>query len=284
VDLGSIFDLGNLRPFQNLQVFAKALGFNAAPGVNALKFANVHSIALQVPIARVTASGRPVIGVWTTASRQRVCVSDADGGQPLWSGPFTQLSRLGNPLVNEVIIPLGKKDFWNHQPPEHDKQFAGYVEHPELAGLLPVLYPGVFPNLAALDKAGTSRADLVAILHTGIPQGIVAGFTNFTGPVQADMLRLNTAIPPAAKPSIFGLLGGDAAGFPNGRRVFDDVVSIELRAIAGVTFKLVDPNYTVDAAAGQLTDGLSPADLGTPYLRHFPYLGVPYDGYHHPAH
>src|SRR5690349_18939131 len=282
VDLGSIFDLGNLRPFQNLQVFAKALGFKAAPGVNALKFANVHSIALQVPIARVTASGRPVIGVWTTASRQRVCVSDADGGQPLWSGPFTQASRLGNPLVNEVIIPLGKKDFWNHQPPGHDKQFAQYVEHPELAALLPVLYPGVFPNLAALDKAGTPRADLVAILHTGIPKGIVDGFTNFTGPVQADMLRLNTAIPPAAKPSIFGLLGGDAAGFPNGRRVFDDVVSIELRAIAGVTFKLVDPHYTVDPAAGQLTDGLTPADLGTPYLRHFPYLGVPYDGYHHP--
>ena len=284
VDLGSIFDLGNLRPFQNLQVFAKAQGLKAAPGVNTLKFLNVHSIALQVPISRVTARGRPVIGVYTTASRRRARILDTRGSGQVESGPFTQVSRLGNPLVNEVIIPLGKKDFWNTQEPEHDKQFAQYVEHPELAGLLPVLYPGVFPHLAALDKAKAPRADLVAILHTGIPKGIIKGFTNFTGPVQADMLRLNTSIPPTtAKPSIFGLLGGDAAGFPNGRRVFDDVVSIELRAIAGVTYKLIDPSYTVDAAAGELTDGLTPADLGTPYLPRFPYLGVPYDGYHHPS-
>ena len=283
VDLGSIFDLLDLRPFQNLQVFAKALGFQAAPGVNALKFTNVHSIALQVPISRVTARGRPVIGVWTTASRRRVRILDDQHSGQVESGPFTQVSRLGNPLVNEVVIALGDKDRWNTQPPEHDKQFAHYVEHPEVAALLPVLYPGVFPNLAALDKARTPRADLVAILHTGIPKGIIDGFTNFTGPVQADLLRLNTSIPPTtSKPSIFGLLGGDLAGFPNGRRVFDDVVAIELRAIAGVTFKLIDPQYTVDPAAGQLTDGLTPADLGTPFLSRFPYLGVPYDGFHHP--
>ncbi|HEX6520544.1 MAG TPA: DUF4331 domain-containing protein [Streptosporangiaceae bacterium] len=283
VDLGSIFDLLDLRPFQNLQVFAKALGFKAAPGVNTPKFLNVHSIALQVPISRVTAKGRPVIGVWTTASRQRVRVDDAEGGGHFYSGPFAQVSRLANPLVNEVIIPLGKKDFWNTQQPQHDKQFAAFFAHPEVAVLLPALYPGVFPNLAALDAAKTPRADIEAILLTGIPKGIIAGFTNFTGPVQADLLRLNTSIPPAAKPSIFGLLGGDAAGFPNGRRVFDDVVSIELRALAGVTVPLVDKSFTPDAAAGQLTDGLTPADLGTPFLDVFPYLGVPYDGFHHPA-
>ena len=282
VDLGSIFDLGNLRPFQNFNVFAK--GRAAAPGVNATKFLNVHSIAIQVPISRVTAPGRPTIGVWTSASRQRARLHSADGGPDVLAGPFNQVSRLGNPLVNEVLIPIGKKDFWNTQHPVLDKQFAHFVAHPELAGLLPVLYPGVFPNLAALDKAKKARADLEAILLTGIPKGIVPGFTNFTGPVQADMLRLNTSIPPASKPNILGLLGGDAAGFPNGRRVFDDVVSVELRAIAGVTFALVDPSYKVDAAAGQLTDGLTPADLGTPYLQHFPYLGVPYDGYDHPAH
>ena len=283
VDLGSIFDLGNLRPFQNLNVFGG--GLSAAPGVNATKFLNVHSIALQVPISRVTAAGRPVIGVWTTASRQRVSLRSSDGGADLRTGPFQQVSRLGNPLVNEVLIPLGKKDFWNTQHPVHDKQFTQYVAHPELAGLLPVLYPGVFPNLAALDKAKTARADLEAILLTGIPKGIVPGFTNFTGPTPADMLRLNTSIPPTtSNPNIRGLLGGDAAGFPNGRRVFDDVVSVELRAIAGLTFKLVDASFTPDAAAGELTDGLTPADLGTPYLSRFPYLGVPYDGYHHPAH
>jgi hypothetical protein len=284
VDLGSIFDLLDLRPFQNLQVYAKALGFKAAPGVNTPKFLNVHSIALQVPIPEVTTRGRPVIGVWTTASRQRATILDSDNGGRTCSGPFTQVSRLANPLVNEVINPLGVKDFWNSQPPVNDKQFAQYVAHPEVAALLPALYPGVFPNLAALDAAKTARADLEAILLTGIPKGIIKGFTNYTGPVQADLLRLNTSIPPTTKkPSIFGLLGGDAAGFPNGRRVFDDVVSIELRAIAGVTYKLIDPSYTVDAAAGKLTDGLTPADLGTPYLSRFPYLGVPYDGYDHPA-
>jgi hypothetical protein len=283
IDLGSIFDLLNLRPFQNLQLFAKALGFHAAPGVNTTKFLNVHSIALQVPISRVTAQGRPVIGVWTTASRQRARVRDADHGGNFHSGPFAQVSRLANPLVNEVIIALGKKDFWNTQQPVHDKQFAARYEHPEVSALLPTLYPGVFPNLAALNAAGTPRADIVAILLTGIPTGIIPGFTNFTGPVQADLMRLNTSIPPAAKPSIFGLLGGDPAGFPNGRRVFDDVVSVELRALAGVTVPLVDKSFTPDAAAGQLTDGLTPADLGTPFLDVFPYLGVPYDGYSHPA-
>jgi Domain of unknown function (DUF4331) len=283
VDLGSIFDLLDLRPFQNLQVFAKALGFKAAPGVNTPEFLNVHSIALQVPISKVTASGRPVIGVWTTASRQQVRLWDSQAAQQTWSGPFTQVSRLGNPLINEVIIPLGKKDLWNTQRPQFDKQFAPYYAHPEVAGLLPALYPGVFPNLAALDKAGTTRADIEAILLTGIPKGIIDGFTNFTGPVQADLLRLNTSIPPAAKPSIFGLLGGDVAGFPNGRRVFDDVVSIELRALAGVTVPLVDKSFKPDAAAGELTDGLTPADLGTPYLDVFPYLGVPYDGFDHPS-
>jgi Domain of unknown function (DUF4331) len=283
VDLGSIFDLADLRPFQNLQVFAKALGFKAAPGVNATKFLNVHSIAIQVPISSVVRNGHPTIGVWTTASRQRVRLWDADHGEDVNAGPFRQVSRLGNPLVNEVLIPLGQKDYWNTQEPANDKQFAQYVAHAELAGLLPVLYPGVFPNLAALDKAGTARADLVAILLTGIPKGIVDGFTNFTGPVQADLLRLNTSIPPTAKPNIFGLLGGDAAGFPNGRRVFDDVVSIELRAIAGVTVPLVDKSFKPDAAAGELTDGLTPADVGGPYLDVFPYLGVPYDGYNHPS-
>jgi hypothetical protein len=284
VDLGSIFDLGNLRPFQNLNVFGKALGLAAAPGVNATKFLNVHSITIQVPISSVTKKGHPSIGVWTTASRQQARVWDADNGQNVDSGPFRQVSRLGNPLFNEVLVPISRKDLWNSLPPSDDKLFAQYVTHPQLAALLPVLYPGVFPDLAALDKSGKPRADLEAILLTGIPTGIIPGFTNFTGPVLADMLRLNTSIPPtpASKQSIFGLLGGDAAGFPNGRRVTDDVVSIELRAIAGVTYPLIDKTYKPDAAAGELTDGLTPADTGIPTLSHFPYLGVPYDGYHHP--
>jgi hypothetical protein len=283
VDLGSIFDLGNLRPFQNLNVFGKALGLKAAPGVNATKLLNVHSIAIQVPITSIIEPSRPVIGVWTTASRRRGGIF-GDGDEPDFHfGPYRQVSRLGNPLINEVIIPMSKKDHWNHQQPRHDKQFASYVAHPELAGLLPVLYPGVFPNLAAYKAA---RADLEAILLTGIPPGVVTpSFTTFTGATQADMLRLNTSIAPSLSPNILGVLGSpaDLAGFPNGRRVFDDVVSIELRAIAGVTIPLVDKTYTPDAAAGALTDGLTPSSLGMPFLDTFPYLGVPFDGYDDPS-
>ena len=280
VDLGSIFDLVNLRPFQAFNVFAKAEGLTSAAGVNATRLLNVHSIALQVPISRITQKGRPVIGIWTTASRQKVRILDNPAKS---SGPFVQISRLGNPLVNEVLIPQGHKDFWNTQAPHGDSQFAAYVTSPELAGRLPALYPGQFPNLAALVKSKKPRTDLKAVLMTGLPSGIVPQFTNFTGAVAADMLRLNTAIPPSSNPTIGGVLGGDLAGFPNGRRVFDDVVSIELRAIAGLTYSLIDSKFTLDAVARQVTDGLTPSSLGTPYLDSFPYLGVPFDGYDDPA-
>jgi hypothetical protein len=286
VDLGSIFDLGDLRPFENLHA---QYGLNAfsgpAAGVNATNHLNVHSIAIQVPISAVTIHGHPTIGVWTTASRQRVTLWDADRGETVNSGPFRQVSRLGNPLINEVIIPLGKKDLWNSLPPNDDKQFAGYVAQPGLAALLPALYPGVFPNLAALVASGKPRADLEAILLTGIPSGLIPGFTNLTGTVLADMLRLNTSIPPTAadKQSIYGLVGGDAGGFPNGRRVTDDVVAIELRAIAGVVYPLIDKKYVPDAAAAKLTDGLTPANVSSAALTQFPYLGVPYSGFDNPS-
>jgi Domain of unknown function (DUF4331) len=282
VDLGAIFDLANLRPFEQLHAqYGMNVFSKPAPGVNATAQVNVHSIAIQVPISALVEKN-PVLGVWTTASRQRVRLWDEALGDNVHSGPFRQVSRLGNPLVNEVLIPLGRKDQWNAQPPADDKQFASYVAHPELAGLLPALYPGVFPNLARLAAAGTARADLEAILLTGIPSGIVPGFQNFTGPVLADMLRLNTTIAPSEKPNELGLIGGDPAGFPNGRRVFDDVVTIELRAIAGATFPLVDKSFTPDAAAGAVTDGLTASSVPSGYLNHFPYLGVPYSGFETP--
>jgi Domain of unknown function (DUF4331) len=286
VDLGAIFDLGDLRPFENLH---NQYGLNPfsgpAAGVNATNNLNVSSIAIQVPISAVTISGHPTIGVWTTASRQRARIYDADQGDYVSAGSFVQVSRLGNPLINEVVIPLRYKDLWNTLAPDEDKQFAGYVTAPGLAGLLPALYPGVFPNLAALVSSGKPRADLEAILLTGIPTGIIPGFTNLTGSVLADMLRLNTSIPPtpSAKQSIYGLLGGDAAGFPNGRRVTDDVVAIELRAIAGVTYPLIDKSFTPDAAASKVTDGLTPADVSSPTLGEFPYLGTPYSGFDTPS-
>ena len=278
VDLGSIFDLGNLRPFENLHIGS----LQSAAGVNATNDFSVHSIALNVPKSDLTRNGsdptnptseNAVVGVWASASRQAATIRwESPSG--LDAGDWVQVSRLGNPLFNEVLVGMGSKDTWNSLPPAADSQFAHGVRHPELQTLLPVLYPGVFPNLA---KYSAPRADLVAILLTGIPSGIVPGFQNYTGSKLADMLRLNLAIPPAAKPNPLGIVGGDLAGFPNGRRVFDDVVSVELRAIAGATIPLVDKSFTPDKAATLLTDGLDQSS--TRYLSQFPYLGTPQGGY-----
>jgi Domain of unknown function (DUF4331) len=284
VDLGSIFDLGDLRPLQNLHLIATS----PAMGVDATATLNVHTIALRVPIKHLTRDGsvpkdqmssKAVLGIWGAANRRKTRVIDKANDERAEAGPWVQVSRLGNPLFNEVIVPLGDKDKWNAVDPADDKEFAKYVKHPELARLLPVLYPGVFPHLAAL-KA--ERADLVAILLTGLPKGIIPGFQNHTGNVLADMLRLNVAIPPnTSNPSPLGVLGNDLAGFPNGRRVFDDIVNIELRAIAGLTYPLVNPSYTPDAAASQLTQGLKPGPHR--YQSIFPYLGTPHDGFHTPS-
>jgi hypothetical protein len=293
VDLGAIFDLLDPRPFADAHNhFGLAKFPTSGPGVNATKNLNVHSIALQVPISEVTRGGfagkdvndpRATIGVWTTASRQRVRMLDTYLNNTWSTGPFRQVSRLAMPLFNEVIVPMGKKDYWNTQSPSGDRQFAKFVAKPEVANLLPGLFPGVFPNLDALNKSGKDRADLLAILLTGIPAGLIPGFQNFTGKTQADLMRLNVAIPPNPKPSVFGLLGGDLAGFPNGRRVFDDVVAIELRAVAGATYALVDKTFTPDAAASQVDDGVTPDDLEIPYLTTFPYLGVPNSGFTNPS-
>ena len=289
VDLGSIFDLGALRPFQNLHLLNMP---GAAEGVDALRSFNVHSIAIQVPISQLTRDGStptdpmsPIaaIGVYASASRRKAQVRD-DHAHTHQSGPYVQVSRLGNPLFNEVVVPMADKDRWNKLSPDQDHRFAQYVAQPELAKLLPVLYPGVFPNLAAYTA---DRADLLAILLTGIPAGIIPGFQNFTGTTQADLLRLNVAIPPAASQNILGILGGDLAGFPNGRRVQDDITTIELRAIAGATIPLVDPGYTPDGAAALISDGtggpvvldgtMPPANVT--YLDVFPYLDHPRSGY-----
>jgi hypothetical protein len=233
-----------------------------------------------------------VIGVWTTASRQRVHFNNDWGGRtnPANVGPWTQVSRLGNPLFNEVLVPMERKDDWNQDPPNNDSNYADGVLHPELGKLLPVLYPGAFPNLAALVASGKPRADLAAILLTGIPAGVVSPtFQNFTGTTQADLLRLNMAIPPSAKPNNLGVVGGDLAGYPNGRRLADDVVNIELKAIAGATYPLIDPTYTPDAAVGIVDQGLTANGTdqtakGTEhYLSSFPYLGTPHSGYDVPA-
>ena len=169
---------------------------------------------------------------------------------------------------------MAEKDEWNARPPWDDKRYAKYVNKPELAGLLPVLYPGAFPNLAKYTKP---RADLNAVLLTGIPKGVVPGFQNYTGAVEADMLRLNLAIPPTANPNDLGLVAGDAAGWPNGRRVTDDVVTVALRAVAGLTLPLVDPSFTPDGAASAVADGTT--NTNAALTDTFPFLGLPGGGY-----
>lgn len=289
VDLGSIFDLGTLRPFQNLHLLPMA----AMDGINSVQSYNCHTIAIQVPVTDLVKGGRPTqspldrvntIGVWATASRRRARVFNANEGRYKGAGPAVQVSRLGNPLVNEVLIPMAQKDKWNASPVNQDSDYVESVQQPELQTLLPFLYPGVFPNLAAYTKP---RADLDAILLTGIPAGVVTNgqgrtiFQNFTGPVKADMLRLNTAIPPTPKDSdsysIYGVVGGDIGGFPNGRRIEDDVTGIELRAVAGATIPLVDPSYTPDDAAALLQDGTT--NTNEPLLAEFPFLGHPGGGF-----
>ena len=281
VDLGSVFDLGTLRPFQGLHL-VKLPGVSDK-GVDSLAQSNVQAIVIQIPISLLTRDGsvptdvgddRSTIGVYASASRQRGL--RIQGGQRQTAGPWEQVSRLGNPLFNEVIVPLARKDEWNATDPHDDSAFAKYVAQPELAKLLPVLYPGVFPNLAALTA---DRADLLAILLTGIPTGVVPGFQNYTGPTQADLLRLNMAVPIASgPPNRLGLVGGDAAGFPNGRRLTDDITTIELRAVAGLTYPLVAPSYTPDGAASVIEDGTF-GKPGRTLLPAFPYVGTPYSGY-----
>ena len=290
VDLGSIFDLGAVRPFQQLHLIPLA----AADGIDSTANLNVHSIAIQIPKSQLTsdgsgatdpASASSVIGVWASASRRKSRIRHG-GADDTEAGPWVRVSRLGQPLINEVMIPLGDKDRWNSVHPSADAQFVHYYAHPELARLLPVLYPGVFPNLAAYSK---DRVDLEAILLTGIPSGIVPGFQNFTGTTPSDMLRLNMAIAPSSTPNRNGILGGDLAGYPNGRRVFDDCVTIEVRAIAGLTIPLVDPSFTPDGAAGVVSDftdaqfssnAVPGADR---YISAFPYLGTPLSGFDVPS-
>jgi hypothetical protein len=279
VDLGSIFDLGALRPLNE----AHLISMPNMNGVNSVQSYNVHTIALEIPIKQLTRDGsvpknplskKAVIGVWATASRRKSRMFDKAKGKYIGHGPWEQVSRLANPLFNEVIVPMAEKDEWNARPPWNDKRYAKYVNKPELQGLLPVLYPGAFPNLAKYDKP---RADLNAVLLTGIPKGVVPGFQNYTGAVEADMLRLNVAIPPTAKPNDLGLVAGDAAGWPNGRRVNDDVVTVALRAVAGLTLPLVDPSFTPDGAASAVADGTSNANPAV--SDNFPFLGLPGGGY-----
>lgn len=289
VDLGSVFDLAGLRPLNQFH----AIKLPTLQGLDGLQGLNVHTIALQLPITELAIGGvkptdktssNSVIGVWSSTFRSRGRLFDSTTGTYKAFGDAVQVSRLANPLFNEVINPMSVKDKWNSLPPSADAIFTKYVNTSELAGLLPVLYPTAFPRLKAFNaaKPARPRADLNAILMTGIPASVLGGaFTTYTGSVQADLLRLNLAVPPTAPASAnpLGVLYGDVAGFPNGRRVIDDVTTIELRAIAGLTLPLVYPDYKVDdiLKTDLVRDGSTNKNLALPTS--FPYVAVPANGY-----
>jgi hypothetical protein len=278
VNLGEVFDLVNTNP---------AGPRDGEP--NTLSGKNVTSLALEVPIACLTSGADPVIGAWTTASVRQARVINpkpsAPGRTTLEGGAWTQVSRLGMPLVNELVIGLPDKDKFNGSEPRDDAQFLTYVTSPTLPVLLNVL----FGNAAMVP--GTPRNDLVAAFLTGIP-----GANKPASGAPAEMLRLNTSIAPtlAAAQNDLGFVAGDKAGFPNGRRPFDDVADIEIRVAAGALCSaaltcgsmVADPNagapYTDGARAAGATLATETVsgrvNAADTYLGTFPYLATPLPG------
>ena len=288
VNLGETFDLVNIKyPVEEL-----APGQNArALEANTIADKNVTSLALEIPTACLTAGTETVIGGWTTASiRQAAFVNPAPQsdksvasvgavtrptGPEVRGGAWVQVSRLGAPLVNELVIGLPDKDRFNASKPINDGQFIDYVTNPSLPVLLQALFGGAgvkAPNVYP-------RNDLIAAFLTG-----VTGLNKPTGVVASEQLRLNTAtaVTPVVSQKDLGVLAGDSAGFPNGRRPIDDVVDIELRVAMGVLLSPFDGSAQdpdpASSASRQLhfTDGAlpNPAD----YLQVFPYLNTPIAG------
>jgi Domain of unknown function (DUF4331) len=243
-DVGAIFDLVAIR---------EGTGATGG-GKDFLAGYGVHSIALQIPKSQLDNGGNHVVGVWAATDRQKVTVRNGHARMT-----WVQVSRLGNPLINEVLIPTTKKDFWNSQSPADDKQFEQYYSSPILAAVLEKLYPQFGPFQQ------TGRADLVSVLLTGLKSPNL----NYTGPTLADELRLNLSIAPtpAAQINRLGVIGGDLGGYPNGRRLEDDVIDIDERVVAG---ELIGHKLP-------LGDGVDANDV--PFLTSFPYVSAPFSGY-----
>jgi hypothetical protein len=252
--LGRIFDTVNLT--------GAGLG-NQGGGVDDLAGYAVQSIVLQVPERDVTRDGKSVadakdsnavVGVWASTERQSISVTGSG------TGPFTQISRLGNPLVNEVIIPLGQKDRFNRTQPKDDaSNYGQFVLQPELAAVLNKLFPGV-------NAPEKNRTDIVQAVLQGLP-GLNA-FPGAAGQNATDTLKINLGTPPTASPNRLGALAGDTAGYPNGRRLTDDVVDIDLQVVAGA---LAMPANKVPVG-----DGVNQNDVQS--LSQFPYVAPPKPG------
>jgi hypothetical protein len=262
VDLGSVFDGINIdkpgRP-------AIGLG-NQGGGNDDVAGFNVDSFVLQVPQSELTRDGRDVsgpqarnavVGIWTTTERKAIKVDRGGHAEERW----VQVSRLGNPLINEVIVPIGAKDKYNATKPKDDlKNFGAGALSPEPARILNALF-----NLGVKED---NRTDIVQALLTGIP-----GLTQIApNAVPADTLKFNLGVPPSATANRFGLLAGDQAGFPNGRRLADDVTDIELRVIAGALLKPEQGGKQIP-----LGDGIDSNDK--PFRTSFPYVALPDSGF-----
>ena len=254
--------------FLDLRVFDLLYGANLKEtGHDTLNGYNVNSVALQVPKSALGLSKDGIIGVWSTTDRPSMRVTRANGTQS-YSGSYVQVSRLGSPLVNEVVVPAGLKDAFNALPPIKDHTIPAVVAkvtNPEVPQLIQSIYGIAAPP--------TPRNDLVAIFLTGLK-----GLNQPASVTPAEMLRLNTGIKPAESPNRLGVLAGDNAGFPNGRRLGDDVVDIELQALEGAV--------TVDAS-GKATDvtivqPLANGDLvnanDVAFGSSFPYVALPHSG------
>jgi hypothetical protein len=270
VDLGSIFDLATIR----------VLPGNNGGGVDGVGGFNTHSIVLQVPLSHVTkckcdppaGSNSAVLGVWSDTYRNRVQVLGKDGGR-IGAGRV-QVSRLGNPLVNEVVIPLSAKDRFNGSDPKDDAQFGQFVLNSDLAGKFNAVYGLGLPT--------TGRTDLATVFLTGIP-----GLNQPPNPTPSEQLRINVGIKPAScgTYSTLGVIAGDNCGFPNGRRLADDVTDVELRAVAcGYGFDLgpCDSEAGYAATTEQLGDGVDGNDK--PFMTSFPYVASPHSGFDHDHH
>ena len=300
VNLGGIFDLVNFVPIdQSFPPFASA-GIAQSQLNNTIDDKNITTMALEIPAECLTGDGEnPTIGAWTTASLKQARVLNNRGVRSRRnspernSGSWTQVSRLGSPLVNEVVIGLRDKDLFNRSEPKNDGQFADYVTNPTLPALLDILFNGpvngvlglsgdaAIPNLA---PTNFPRLDLVTTFLTGFE-----GVNKISG--VGEMLRLNTAIPATSKnlQHTLGVAAGDVAGFPNGRRPGDDVVDVALRVVmgalchdlplgedsAGVNLGLCSPE---DAVVGTVpfTDG-APVNAND-FQNSFPYLNTPLAG------
>jgi hypothetical protein len=272
IAVGKIFDLFNLNP----------LGPENAGNKNDLEQKNISTIAMEVPIACLaTTTGDPVIGGYTTASMRQGRLLNPTPGSGLNNatkegGAWTQISRIGMPLVNEVVIGMDDKDRFNGSKPKDDAQFINYVTNPVLPKLVETLFPSA--------KAPTNfpRTDLVTVFLKGIN-----GLNQPKSVTASEMMRLNTSIAPvaAASQNPLGVAGGDKAGFPNGRRPADDVTDLSLRVAMGALCVLTGPADTLqvgckpaDAPAGglALTDGVR--KTAADYLQTFPYLSAPLPG------